>query len=359
MNKRQLILGNYKTAETGQWTLSACKITKAAQVQTFLSVPGRHAPLDLSTSLTGGVPYYENARLEAVLESSEGTRAERQERIEQMVNLLDGYNVQIIHPDHPAGYMVGRVQITQEYNDWAHCSVRVSAVCEPWRYNATETVKQATVPSSIAGKNILPYPYAATTFSKTGINWTDNGDGSITAKGTPVTENAAGFQLCADASILQDGVTYTLSCEHPYAPSDVSLFCYYLDENGKSQYKKSFTWSNKYTFKTINLQLNSTAVNYDFTFYPQMELGASATDYEPYFKPGDHLLDLTNNGRLAMVPKLVVTGEVTLKCGNFTRALSSGTYYLPDLYLTPGTHQVICSGEGTATFTYREAVLAE
>ena len=152
MNKRQLILNGYKTAEDGLFTLASCKITKASQVQTFVSVPGRFSPLDLSTTLTDGQPYYGSAKLEAVLESSEGTREERQERIEQMVNLLDGYTVTIIHPDHPRRYMTGRVQVTKDYNDLVHCKVKVSAVCEPWSYNAEETV--VTVTAAAAAKTV-------------------------------------------------------------------------------------------------------------------------------------------------------------------------------------------------------------
>ena len=140
MAKRQLILNGYKTAENGLWTLASCKITKASQVQNFVSVPGRFAPLDLSTALTDGQPYYDNATLEAVLESSEGTREERQARIDELVNLLDGYQVKIIHPDHPASYMIGRLQVFPDYNDPVHCAVHLSAVCEPWLYNQEETV---------------------------------------------------------------------------------------------------------------------------------------------------------------------------------------------------------------------------
>ena len=226
--KRQLIIDDYKTAETGLWTLSSCKITKATQVQNFVSVPGRFSPLDLSTASSDGVPYYGNASLDAVLESSEGTRAERAERITKMINRFDGYSVQITHPDFPNHYLVGRIQVTKEYNDPVHCAVKVSAVCEPWLYNANETV-----------------------------------------------------------------VTVTLTT----------------------------------TEQTAALQ---------------------------------------NAGRLAVVPKVDVTGEATLTYGTITQTLSTGTYYLPDLYLTPdggplqpAVHNVSCSGSGTVTFTYREAVLAE
>lgn len=221
MEKRQLILNNYKTAEDGLWTLASCKITKAAQVQTFVSVPGRFAPLDLSTVLTDGQPYYGSASLSATLESSEGTREERQQRIDQLVNLLDGYTVTITHPDHTNSYMVGRVQVTPDYNDPAHCAVKLTAVCEPWFYNNLETV--ATVEIEDTEQEVV----------------------------------------------------------------------------------------------------------------------------------------LTNAARLAVVPKIDVTGDVTLSYGSIRRALSSGTYQLPELYLTPGEHRVSCTGSGTVAFTYREAVLAE
>ena len=140
MEKRKLVIGDYDTAAHGLWTLASCVLTKAAQMQTFVSVPGRVAPLDLSTYLTDGEPYYDNATLDAVLESSEGDRLDRKARIDQMVNYLDGQTLRIYLPDDPDNYLVGRVQVYKEYNDLAHCAVRVSAVCEPWLYAAAETV---------------------------------------------------------------------------------------------------------------------------------------------------------------------------------------------------------------------------
>lgn len=144
MEKRSIILGTYDTARDGLWTLRSWKLTKPKQVQNFLAVPGRHAPLDYSTYLTDGQPYYESRELEAVLESSEGTRLEREDRINLMVNHLDGLSMNIYLPDDPTHYLVGRVQVAPEYNDPAHCSVVVTAVCEPWRYAKTETVVNLT-----------------------------------------------------------------------------------------------------------------------------------------------------------------------------------------------------------------------
>ena len=140
MEKRRLTIGDYDTAADGLWTLASCMLTKAAQMQTFVSVPGRAAPLDLSTYLTDGQPYYDNAMLEVVLESSEGDRLARKARIDLMANYLDGQRLNIYLPDDPDHYLVGRVQVYPEYNDLAHCAVRVSAVCDPWLYAAAETV---------------------------------------------------------------------------------------------------------------------------------------------------------------------------------------------------------------------------
>lgn len=138
MEKRTLIMGAYDTAAHG-WTLARCKITKAQQVQTFVTVPGRYAPIDASTYLTDGQPYYGNAALDAVLECSVGDRDHREQLINELINYVDGRSLQIIHPDHPGRYLVGRVQATTDYSDLAHCALTLSAVCEPWLWTANET----------------------------------------------------------------------------------------------------------------------------------------------------------------------------------------------------------------------------
>lgn len=140
MKKRGLIIGTYDTAAE-LWLLSEWKFSDPEPVTEFVSVPGRlKGPLDLSTVLTDGDPVYKERKLTAVLESSEGTRLEREARIERMVNGLDGLRFTIVLPDDPLHYIEGRVRVAKLYNDLAHASVQVTAECEPWRYNNTETV---------------------------------------------------------------------------------------------------------------------------------------------------------------------------------------------------------------------------
>lgn len=120
--------------------MSGWSLGRAEAHESYADVPGHSGPLDLSTALTDGEPYYNNREFEAVLESSEGTRLEREHRINQMINQLDGWRLNITLPDDPLHFINGRVRVEKLYNDPAHASVRVTATCDPWRYNVSETV---------------------------------------------------------------------------------------------------------------------------------------------------------------------------------------------------------------------------
>lgn len=148
MEKRKIIIGSYDTALEGLWTLSAWDFSKAEANEEYINIPGHNGPLDISTVLTDGEPYYGSREFEATLESSEGTRLEREERINNMINKLDGWRFNIILPDDSLHYISGRVRVEKLYNNPVHASVRVSATCDPWRYNNTETVVGITATST-------------------------------------------------------------------------------------------------------------------------------------------------------------------------------------------------------------------
>ena len=65
-----------------------------------------------------------------------------------MVNRLHGQRVNIVTPDRPQHYAVGRLTVSRLYNDLAHGSVQVGAVCEPWLYATAETVVTLTATSA-------------------------------------------------------------------------------------------------------------------------------------------------------------------------------------------------------------------
>lgn len=139
MQKRKIVIGDYDTAVHG-WTLAGWKLSDAEQKTNYLEKPSGDGSWDLSTALTDGIPKYRDRSLTITLECSEGTRLDREAVIRNMINLLDGLRWEIRLPDDDFHFIVGRVHVIREYNDLAHASVTVTAVCDPWKYSNAETV---------------------------------------------------------------------------------------------------------------------------------------------------------------------------------------------------------------------------
>lgn len=78
--------------------------------------------------------------LSVTLENSQGDRAHREELIGELVNLLDGFEWQVVLPDHPDHYITGRLHVAVEYSDPAHACVIVTGTCSPWLESCQEKV---------------------------------------------------------------------------------------------------------------------------------------------------------------------------------------------------------------------------
>ncbi len=128
-----------------------------------------------------------------------------------------------------------------------------------------------TLSVTACGKNLLPYPYVDTPKSplvKNGVTFTDNGDGSVTVKGT-----AEG-----------GGTVFILSYHINFG--DKTIDAIYKDSATNGEYaigKRMYynAWS-EYLPVSINIPKGVTV---DETLYPQIELGTVSTEYEPYVKP--------------------------------------------------------------------------
>lgn len=137
---RSMTFGSYNAHADGRWTLTSWELSPPKYQTKMIELPGCSEPLDLSTALTDGEPVYSGRTLTALFESSEGSRLVREARISRMMNSLDGYRMNIILPDDSEHYLTGRLSVSRLYNDNAHGSVRVDAVCNPWLYAMQETV---------------------------------------------------------------------------------------------------------------------------------------------------------------------------------------------------------------------------
>lgn len=141
MQKRTIIFGSYNTAEYG-WTLGKWTLTDPEQKTNYVDKLGGDGSWDLSTALTNGLPRYSNRILTVPLECSKGTREDREELINEMVNTLDGLEWQIVLPDRPDHYLVGRLHIAVNYSDLAHAMVTVTGNVEPWLYFKKENITE-------------------------------------------------------------------------------------------------------------------------------------------------------------------------------------------------------------------------
>lgn len=153
MQKRTIIFGSYNTAEHG-WTLGQWKLSDPEQKTNYVERTGGDGSWDLSTAHSNGIPRYQNRELSVPLECSKGNREEREDLINEMVSELDGYESQIILPDRPDHYLVGRLHVAVDYSDLAHAKVTVSGTVEPWLYSSRESVVELIADSATAEARI-------------------------------------------------------------------------------------------------------------------------------------------------------------------------------------------------------------
>ena len=66
---------------------------------------------------------------------------------------------------------------------------------------------------------------------------------------------------------------------------------------------------------------------------------------------------ITNNGTKKLSPVVTVTGDITVTFDDVTTELSTGSYTISSLKLSPGANVVGVSGNGSITFKYREVEL--
>lgn len=148
------------------------------------------------------------------------------------------------------------------------------------------------LPVTVSGKNMIPYLYRETTKTVSGVTFTDNGDGSITVNGTAT--NLAMFLL---ARFTSDEIINYKKYIIATNQSKPLMNCYILWQYIKNNNYIGEGGTGAETIKILDL----TAKDYDridffiavlkdtacenITLKPQLELGETATDFEPYTAP--------------------------------------------------------------------------
>ena len=128
----------------------------------------------------------------------------------------------------------------------------------------------------VSGKNLLPYKYESDTQTNLGITATRNPDGSITIQGMNDGTAPSSIYLARNNLGLHlPAGTYTLSAGT--LPRGIDLYITPGYKFGTFTLQEAAD----FTIAYFNISLN-TDLSAGITVYPQLEVGSTATSYEPY-----------------------------------------------------------------------------
>ena len=150
---RGVKFGDYHTADDWGLILNAKVINTPAPKYVKISVDGRDGDLNLSRTLTGDMKY-NNREASFTFLVTDGSQEEREELINEIVNLIHGNELQIIEPDDPDHFLLGECSVNSIQNTKSYGSFIVSADCEPYRY-AIEEIRRTITASATASNVVL------------------------------------------------------------------------------------------------------------------------------------------------------------------------------------------------------------
>ena len=163
------------------------------------------------------------------------------------------------------------------------------------------------------GRNLLPFDYGHRSQSVNGADMTVQADRGIVFSGTPT--GYIGLILYAGDPLVNSGnVTFSLYSDTGFSGVTVTWFMY--DANGETVNRFDFT-------NSVNINLNDypTVAKWNITVarsqnnapisgtvYPQLEIGASQTNYEPYVEPQTVIVtaDGTASGLTSIYPSTTI-----------------------------------------------------
>ena len=170
-----------------------------------------------------------------------------------------------------------------------------------------------SVDVSVAGKNLIPFPYDGSTVSQSGITVTPNSDGSFVLNGTAT---ATVYLWLVDKtnnipSWVKPNTTYTVSCgngQFNNAPrAQMILYgspTFAITESTRTTPSDLSV----YTHFAVFVQIGNGSTYTNKTIYPQIEVGSSATAFEPH----------TSDTHTTTLPQTVYGGTLDVVSGVLT-----------------------------------------
>ena len=159
--------------------------------------------------------------------------------------------------------------------------------------NPSTIVGVSSVKATRCGKNLLVFPYYSSSFTSNGVTFTVGSDGSVSTSGTASGDVDFYIASSSNGPWLSSGLSYTLSG----CPSGGSTSTYYIRH---SAYSTAPDTGSGATFtasasgkpaQPIIIRIKSGTNTNNLVFRPQLELGTTATPFEPY-DGADYTIDL-------------------------------------------------------------------
>lgn len=145
--ERYFILGDFNTWYDWNLILTAKDITPPEVKTNYVELDGMSGTLDLTEALSGE-PTYKDRKITATFWTDKGNRAEREKLLRDITIALHGRKIEVIEPDDPTHYFIGRVTITSSKNILPYLEFSVEITCDPWRYAIDESARYASVNNS-------------------------------------------------------------------------------------------------------------------------------------------------------------------------------------------------------------------
>ena len=206
---------------------------------------------------------------------------------------------------------------------------------------SSDTVEDLTaVKVRKQGKNLIPFPYRDLTLGTStynGVDFTVYEDGSILINGTATKSTTKYlYNNATDLLGLKSGITISggKNASDDTQQGNVYFVCNYYDSTGSmkqgllvstaSSGMKTITDAWKGLGIYINIPNGKTLNN--LLIKPQLEIGATATEYEPYITPTEYIptADGTVNGVTSLYPNTTLTTDtegVIINC-NYNRDIN-------------------------------------
>ena len=192
----------------------------------------------------------------------------------------------------------------------------------------------------IVGKNIIEFPYIHQNVDIYGIKYTNNQDGTITAKGTVTNTNGTFFSLNQNISLtLPAGYYYTTGIGDFYLTTKTSDSKYIQFGNpNKSVHQLTEDTTIVYIYLALGYNKST-----DSTVYPKLYyLGDSLWEPYGYYNSPELELTVTKNGTT------VLTKDITSEDGIVCVPTTNGG--------TNNTHSITATAGSTTTDTWKATI---